>query len=161
MQKVLTDKSLSQVAILFRYFLFEALKKSGLGDSIPSEFKPWYNMMDLGLTTFTEFPPDWPGQRSDCHPWAASPNIEFYTGLLGLKPLLPGYEKISIEPSFGNLKILSGKVPLKMGILQFDLKKTGDSAVRGVINLPHGISGQFIFNGKQVNLVSGENKLDL
>ena len=117
--------------------------------------------MDLGLTTFTEFPPYWPGQRSDCHPWASSPNIEFFTGLLGLKSLSPGYDKISIEPSFGNLRKLKGMVPLKKGILTFDLEKSGNTAITGMITLPQGVSGHFSFNGKLINLESGENKIDM
>jgi hypothetical protein len=161
MTKVLTDKSLSQVALLFRYFLLEAMNKSGLGDSIAGQLTPWFDMTDRGLTTFTEIPVTWNGQRSDCHPWATSPNIHFFSSICGISPITPGYKIVAIEPSFGNLHWIKASFPVKYGAIKIELNKKKVQGVGGSIILPDGVSGIFRFEGKEIELRSGVNKIDL
>ena len=161
MQKVISDKSLSPCALFFRYYLLDALKECGLGDSIPGQLFPWYDMMKYHLTTFTEIPVTWEGQRSDCHPWATSPNIHFFKSMLGISPVSPGYEKVKIEPSFGNLSFIKGSFPSKIGSVLFDLRKNKQGKVSATINLPEGMSGIFRYGGKEQALIPGGNKFDL
>jgi hypothetical protein len=161
MKKVLFDKSLSEVALFFRYFLMEALKEAGMGDNIPGQLTPWRDMISRGLTTFTEIPVTWEGQRSDCHPWATAPNIHFYSSLFGIIPVTPGYERITINPSFGELKFFKGELPHKKGTITFELHMKGTSGVAGRISLPSGMTGSFLFNNSTIELKPGENKIEL
>jgi hypothetical protein len=62
--------------------------------------------MALGLTIWAEMPEP---SRSDCHAWGASPNIEFYRILLGIDSYAPGFNKIKIAPSLGELKEVSAQ----------------------------------------------------
>lgn len=62
--KIMTDKSITQATYYFKFYLFEAMKKAGLGNEYLGQLKPWYDMLDIGLTTFAENPEP---TRSDCH----------------------------------------------------------------------------------------------
>ena len=59
--------SLTQATFYFKFYLFEALKKTGLGDQFLAQLKPWRDMLAIGLTTFAEQPDrsDGPSTRSD------------------------------------------------------------------------------------------------
>ncbi|HEY0109263.1 MAG TPA: alpha-L-rhamnosidase N-terminal domain-containing protein, partial [Fibrella sp.] len=50
----------------FKFYLFQALKKTGMGDEFLPQLQPWHTMIANGLTTFAEQPE---ATRSDCHAW--------------------------------------------------------------------------------------------
>jgi alpha-L-rhamnosidase len=54
----------------FELSLNRALDDSGLGDLKVTQLGPWYNMLDLGLSTWAETPEP---ARSDCHAWSGKP----------------------------------------------------------------------------------------
>ena len=74
MQKILNDKGLIQTTIYYKFFLFEALQKSGMGDLYTSLLGNWASQLKQGLTTFAETDVE---PRSECHAWSASPNYHF------------------------------------------------------------------------------------
>jgi len=153
MGKVLNDESLTQATIFFKYYLNQALVKSGLGNRYLDLLDEWKNQLSLGLTTWAETPEP---SRSDCHAWGASPNIEFYRIVLGIDSDAPGFSKVKIEPHLGNLKNVKGEIPHPKGKIYTDYHlENGKWNIE--IKLPKTISGYLIWNGKHYVLKEGDN----
>ena len=155
MEKILSDSTLIQTSIYFKFYLTRALQKSKMGNEYVDMLEPWQYMLDQGLTTFGETDKN---PRSDCHGWSATPCFEFLHTIAGIQPSSPSFKTVLIEPHFGNLKEMKVDFPHPAGSLKMDLKKKGDK-VKGTIFLPKGISGNFIYNGKEVNLKEGNNTI--
>lgn len=158
MRRLLDDKSLIQCTIYFRYYLNQALKVSGLGDLFLDNLDVWRDQMALGLTTWAEMPEP---SRSDCHAWGASPNIEFYRILLGIDSGAPGFSSVRISPSLCGLKNLSGSMPHPLGLISvsYTIDDYGEGEARVI--LPEGLSGVFIWEGKELPLISGDQVISL
>lgn len=105
--------SLNQPTLYFNFYILEALKKCRIADAFMRKLEPWKQMLDLGFTTFPECPSL--DTRSECHAWSASPVYEFITGLLGISPALPGFEKVNMAPLLIKGLDLEGKVPVGRG----------------------------------------------
>ena len=82
MKTVLSDPSLTQATYYFRFYLFRAMKKVGLGDEYVAQLGPWRKMLALGLTTWAENPEP---TRSDCHAWSAHPNFDLLATVAGIR----------------------------------------------------------------------------
>ncbi len=157
-RKVLTDKTLIQCTIYFRFYLFQAMKKVGLADEYIEQLGPWHDMIAKGLTTFEEGDYD---ERSDCHAWGATPNYDFLATVCGIRPAAPGFSKIEIAPAFGKLTFMKAKMPHPKGIIEVDLKKTGNNNVSGFVTIPDNTTGVFIWNGKLKLLKGGKTEINL
>ncbi len=154
-KKMLSDTSLTQCTIYFKYYLHQALVKAGLGDGYLDWLDIWRKNIAMGLTTWAEIS-DLPYARSDCHAWGASPNIEFYRTVLGIDSYAPGFSKVKIEPHLGALTNVSGEMPHPNGKVAVAYAKTGDSW-KISITLPEKTSGMFLWKGKTYQLKSGLN----
>lgn len=150
-----TDTSLVQATFYYRFYLFRALKKVGLADRYTSMLKPWQDMLDIGLTTFAENPEP---SRSDCHAWSASPVYDLLATVCGIEPAEPGFRSVRIEPHPGNLKRIKGKMPHPAGEIVVDLSADKGS-ISGTVSLPLGLSGSFVWGGRQIPLSPGTNKI--
>lgn len=148
-ERFMNDKSLIQPTMYFRFYLTQALKKTGLADQYTETLGLWNEMLQKGLTTFAENPDP---ARSDCHAWSASPNYDFLATVAGIRPGAPGFRTVNIEPALGKLKFIRGMMPHPAGSIIFDLKRTGTDGINGEIILPDGLTGQFIWNGKAIPL---------
>lgn len=154
-QKVLSDTSLIQTTLYFKFYLFEAMKKAGLADLYCDQLKPWQDMIDLGLTTFAETPEP---TRSDCHAWSACPLYNFLATICGVTPAEPGFKSVNIEPHLGTLKQIDGVIPHPDGLIKVSLKKNGKK-LKGTVTLPQPLSGTFRWEGQEIRLHSGVNKI--
>lgn len=142
---LLTDKSLTQCSVYFKYYLNQALVKAGLGNDYMNWLGIYRENITLGLTTWAEYS-DVNSSRSDCHAWGASPNIEFFRTVLGIDSDAPGFSKIKIEPHLGALTKVSGEIPHPAGKVNVDYKlETGKWKIK--INLPKKTSGKFVWKG--------------
>jgi alpha-L-rhamnosidase len=157
LQKIILDTSITQCTYYFRFYLFEALKKVKAGDQFIGLLSPWQDMLGIGLTTFAEGPEP---TRSDCHAWSASPNYEFLSLVCGIKPAAPGFNKVLIEPFMGSLTGVEGKMPHPMGMIEVSLQKKG-TAIHAEVNLPKGLTGSFLWQGKTKELHPGPQGFDL
>ncbi|MEN8201157.1 MAG: alpha-L-rhamnosidase N-terminal domain-containing protein [Bacteroidota bacterium] len=157
MQRVLSDTSLIQTTIYFKFYLFRALQKCGLGDQYLSLLDPWKRMLENGMTTFGERDGN---TRSECHAWSSSPCFDFLHTVAGIYPLKPGFETIAVHPNFGTLEEMEVYFPHPLGKVKVDLKKEGNSRVKGLIILPEGSGGEFLWNEKLIPLIEGENRID-
>ena len=147
--RFMNDKTLIQPTMYFRFYLTQALKKTGLADSYLETLGLWNDMIQKGLTTFAENPDP---ARSDCHAWSASPDYDFLATVAGIRPASPGFRTVEIEPALGKLSFIKGQMPHPAGIISYDLKRNGKEGITGEIILPEGVTGKFIWNGKSVDL---------
>lgn len=157
MQTVLTDTALTQCSYYFRFYLFRAIKKAGLGDDYLSQLGPWKEMLKLGLTTWAEKSEP---ARSDCHAWSAHPNFDFLDTVAGIEPAEPGFRKVLIEPHLGNLKHLAAAVPSPEGKISVKYDHPGDGSLIADITLPQTLTGSFIWQGHRFELHGGEQHVD-
>ncbi len=158
MKKILEDKSLTQCTFYYRFYLTEALRKTGMGNLYVSQLKPWYDMIKIGLTTFAENPEP---TRSDCHAWSASPNYHLLSLVCGITPDSYGFKRVSISPNLGELSSVNGVVPHPNGDIKVNLKRVDDNGISGNVVLPENLEGDFIWNQKKISLKSGENKIEI
>ena len=135
--------------------------------------QPWYDMIDMGLSTFAENPEP---TRSDCHAWSSSPNYDFLATILGVEPDAPGFASVRIEPHPGHLNRISGVVPHPQGDIRVELRRTqpgnrnsggrnstvsGHGGLRGKVTLPGTLTGRFVWNGREIALSPGLNNINI
>ncbi len=157
MDKLMKDATLTQTSLYYRFYFTRALKKAGLGNLYASNLQPWQEMLALGLTTFPETSA--PNVRSDCHAWSASPCYDFLATICGIEAETAGFKSVRIEPNLGKLKDVSGALPHPKGLIKVSYKKQTDGFYSAEIELPAGLQGHFISNGKNIVLKSGKQTL--
>ena len=155
--RIMNDQKLVQPTLYFRFYLTQALKKTGLADRYLATLNPWKVMLNNGLSTFAEKQDP---TRSDCHAWSASPNYDFLATVAGIRPSSPGFKTIRMEPALGELKFIKGQMPHPSGMIVFDLKRIGTDGIQGEVTLPEGLTGTFGWKGKTVAL-KGKVRIDL
>ena len=158
LQKTITDSSITQTTFYFKFYLFEALKKTRMGDQFIAQLKPWRDMLAMGLTTFAEQPEP---TRSDCHAWSASPLYEFLSITCGIRPAEPGFRSVRIEPFLGNLTTVNGRMPHPMGEIAVQFERTPAGSLTGTITLPTTLTGTLRWQGKTIVLKGGKQAVSL
>jgi alpha-L-rhamnosidase len=158
MKKILEDKELIQTTIYFRFYLFQALKKTGMADQYTGMLGSWERMLENGLTTFQEGDEK---DRSDCHAWSASPLYHFLSLVAGITPAEPGFRSVRIEPALGDLKKIDATLPHPAGPIQVHLERKGKEGIKGTVVLPEGIPGTFFWGGSSVRLNPGTQEIQL
>jgi alpha-L-rhamnosidase len=157
MKKILYDSTLQQATFYFRFYLNQALKAAGMGDLYYSQLGPWRQMLTIGLTTFAEKPEP---TRSDCHAWSASPEYDFLATICGIMPDAPGFSRVLIRPALGELTEVEGSMPHPKGMIRVKLRKSG-TGISGEVELPAGVTGRFVYGGKEAELKEGVQKIDI
>jgi hypothetical protein len=155
-RKVLTDESLIQCTIYFRFYLFQAMKKVGLAEEYLEQLDPWHEMIAKGLSTFEEGDYD---ERSDCHAWGSTPNYDLLATVCGIRPAAPGFREIEIAPAFGKLNFIKAKMPHPKGRIEVDLQKNGNG-VKGFVVIPENSKGVFKWKGKSQDLTGGKTLIE-
>ena len=158
MQKVLTDRELTQCSYYFRFYLFRAMKKAGLGDDYLSQLGPWKHMLEMGLTTWAEAPEP---ARSDCHAWSAHPNFDFLDTVAGIEPAAPGFGKVLINPHLGTLKHLAAAIPATQGEISVKYDRENNTHLAADITLPEGLTGWLVWGGHKLQLHGGEQRVQV
>jgi hypothetical protein len=153
-EKIMNDQKIVQPTLYFRFYLTQALKKTGLADYYLQTLGPWKDMIGVGLSTFAEKQDP---SRSDCHAWSASPNYDFLATVAGIRPSSAGFKTITMDPALGELKFIKGQMPHPAGMIVFDLKRTEGSGIQGDVTLPEGLTGTFGWNGKKIQLKGKTN----
>jgi len=155
MKQVLGDPTLIQCTFYFRFYLFRAMKKTGLGDEYVNQLDPWREMLALGLTTWAENPEP---TRSDCHAWSAHPNFDLLATVAGIEPAAPGFREVEIRPHLGPLKQLRATLPHPQGDIAVAYERKGEGLAADV-TLPEKLSGSFTWRAKTVPLRPGSQHL--
>jgi hypothetical protein len=158
LKRIMTDTGVVEATFYFKFYLFQAMKKTGLGDGYLTQLKPWHDMLALGLTTFAENPEP---TRSDCHAWSASPNYDLLATVCGIRPGSAGYSSVWIEPSLGTLQTVNGKAAHPNGMIAVEFRRIGTSGLDAQINLPKGLGGVLVWNKKKFSLVGGPQRITI
>jgi hypothetical protein len=118
---------------------------------------PWKEMLALGLTTWAETPEP---TRSDSHAWSAHPNYDLLTIVAGIHPGAFEFQKVVIEPHLGDLQNVTVSFPWNESDIRLDYKLDhGTWTMR--VNLPPGLPGDFVWQGKHYTLHAGPQVLTL
>ncbi len=156
-RRVLDKEELIQATYYFKFYLFRAMRKAGLGDEYLDQLDPWHEALDLGMTTFPEHPEP---SRSDAHAWSASPVYDFLATVTGIRPDSHGFSSVLIEPKPGDLEWIQAAMPHPYGEIRTDFKFM-NGRLTGTVILPDGLEGRLIWNNQEISLKSGEQILDL
>ncbi|MEH7118811.1 family 78 glycoside hydrolase catalytic domain [Neobacillus vireti] len=126
------------------FFYYQALMRLGKNDIVIDNIRDNYGyMLENDATTC------WEGweliegdfSRSHCHAWSAAPTYVFGVLFLGVKPLEPGFTKVSISPNLNGLKWIKGSVPIPQGKIDIYCKDLGEY-VDLQITLPDQVEAQ-------------------
>jgi len=141
----------------FRFYLARAIEHAGLGEEYLKLLGPWQTMVGLGLTTWAESPEP---TRSDSHAWSAHPNFDLLRIVAGIKPKVPGFAAIAIEPHLGDLKEVRAGMPIPRGMVEVEYKRAANG-VDARVKLPAGEKGELVWKAKTYALQAGEQTLNL
>jgi hypothetical protein len=154
-RKLMTDDSLAQCTIYYKFYLYQAYVEAGLGDDYINWLDIWRENMAMGLTTWGEDANVF-GTRSDCHAWGASPNIEFFRTVLGIDSDAVAFKRVRIEPHLGDLKEIGGSMPHPAGEISVQYKVKGKK-LQVEITLPDAVDGIFVHGSESRPLCGGKN----
>ncbi len=156
---MLEDSTITKATIYFRYYLHQALIKSGMGNQYLNWLDKWRENIRLGMTTWAEMS-EVSESRSACHAWGSSPNIEFFRTVLGIDSDAPGFARVKIEPHLGAINNIGGAMPHPMGTIA--VKYTNrNNQWEIIIDLPLKVNGRFVWKGKTYMLKGGRNTFKL
>jgi alpha-L-rhamnosidase len=156
LSEIYADDSLLKASTQFQAYFHKALGEHGMANDYLNHINIWKELIDLGFTTFPEYPDINP--RSDSHAWNAYPAYEFFTIVCGLQIAEPGFGSVVIEPNLGNLEWVKATLPWRSDEIRFDLKKTR-RGIRGSIYIPSALKATLRLNGKEVLLKEGVNEI--
>lgn len=158
MQSLIENTEITQSTYYYSFYVLEALRQAGLADQYIAQLDPWQTMLDLGLTTTPETPEP---TRSDSHAWSAHPNYGLLATVLGIRPAEPGFRTVRIEPALGDLEFAEGTMPHEKGLIEVRLEPGSADSVRARISLPDGLTGTFVWNGRERALRGGLQEFTL
>lgn len=137
------------------HYVFEAFEKAGRGDLVLERLGCWSEYVAMNMNCPLEslvFP------RSDCHGFGAHPIFHFHTGVAGVSPDAPFFSKVRVAPCPGHLHRIKAKTVHPKGFVETDFTFNGN-AVAGTVVLPEGVSGTFVWRGKESPLQPGSNRI--
>ncbi|MEP0765645.1 MAG: alpha-L-rhamnosidase N-terminal domain-containing protein [Fimbriimonadia bacterium] len=155
----------------FAFFWLEMLAEMGWTEDMLNVIRDkWGFMLDCGATTcwevFPSFYESGRWTRSHCHAWGAGPAYFLGTHVLGVRPLEPGFARVSIAPSVRGLSWAEGRVPTPHGPIGVRWSLTEDGmeleaelpeGVVGVVEAPLG----YLLSSKPAELKAGRHSLRL
>ncbi|MGA2272413.1 MAG: alpha-L-rhamnosidase C-terminal domain-containing protein [Bryobacteraceae bacterium] len=139
----------------FRFYVARALEHAGLGDEYLESLQPWRGLLPLHFSTWPETPGD---TRSDSHAWSAHPAYDLLTLVAGIEPGSPGFASVRIAPHPGNLTEVAATFPHPKGAISVTYERQGNH-LTGMIVLPEGLDGIYVWNGRTQPLHSGRNEI--
>ena len=124
--------------------LLDGLYRSGLGAdalallSAGDGIRTWKHMLDQGAGgTMEAWDPSIKSNTTYSHPWGASPVWLISSGLMGLRPLKPGYREFVVALQPGGLGRAELTMPVPTGDIHISYRITGKADSRpGFVPLP-------------------------
>lgn len=94
---------------------------------------------------------------SASHAWGGAPLVLAAEGILGVRPIAPGYRRFAVEPELCGLDRASGTVPTPHGDIVVSLeRRAGDGQVMVTMTVPPGTIA--VWRGAE--LTAGEHRLE-
>jgi len=125
----------------FAFFMLELFAAEKNWQRILEQIrKDWGFMIAQGATTFWEMWSLSSGRltRSHCHGWSSAPTFFLSTGILGIKPLSPGFKRIAISRTAIDLEHIQGRIPTPYGLIEIRYWHE-DGELKSWMNIPGGI----------------------
>lgn len=94
------------------------------------------------------------------HSWSGGGLTVLAKEIAGIRPDGPGFENIIISPDPGYLTFINCTVAHKSGAISCEMKFT-KRGVKATIQLPEGVTGNFVWKGKTIQLKSGKQFISL
>ena len=117
---------------------FGALANQMIGDDDPSNLHSWRHMIATGGgATMEGWDVSIKGNTTYSHPWSASPAYLLVRGMLGIRPLEPGYRRFEVRPQLGDVREVSATVPTPLGTIRVHCVNDG-TAVSVDLDVPEG-----------------------
>jgi len=157
MHSCMTNPGLAQCSFSMSFFLFRALEKVQLYRLTETLWTKWLDQLDNNVTTWPE---DLLAQRSDCHAWGAVPIYEFTSCILGVKPLLPGYEVVGIKPCTDYFPQAEGVVATQWGPIKVKWEMREDNFCLSV-RLPRVCKAVITLPDATVQVCEGEQDIHI
>jgi hypothetical protein len=111
-------------------------------------------MIGMGLTTWAESPEP---SRSDSHAWSAHPTYDLLTIVAGIAPESAGFKSVRIEPHLSSLQQLTASLAHSDGNIGVRYEREA-AGLRATIDLPHSLTGTFLWQGKTYPLHGGHQQ---
>jgi len=148
------DDNIVSGSPFFMVNLLRALIKAGLKHRALDIIRKRYgHMLDNGATTVWELWDLFKVENgkvnrmvSASHAWGSAPILFFVEGILGIEPLVKGFEKFTINPELCGLGSVSGSVPTPKGVIKLDIREEGRKQCINIF-IPGGCTG--LFEGKE------------
>lgn len=157
-QKIILDTTLVPATLYFNFYVFQALKKVGLGGEVINEMDKWYAFLDNGFSTFPEHGIE---SRSDCHAWSAHPLFDFLNITAGVEPASPGFKTVVIRPQPGKLSNINASMPHPLGEISIEIREKKNGVSQLKIILPAGLTGKLIYKQSTYMLPGGNHEFSL
>jgi len=157
-ERCLRDSTISKSVYYFRFNHFKEMRRLGLSHYLDDVLDIWKNLLPLNMTTVPE---RMAKQRSEAHPWSASPSIAFIQNIAGITPAEPGYKSVDIQPELGELTWIEASYPHHKGNIKVELRKTDQGILEGSVELPLGLTGNFRWKEHTLVLKEGKQKINL
>ena len=93
-----------------------------------------------------------------CHAFACAPLYFLQTGVLGIKPLQPGFREFSINPCLAGITQAQGVVPTPYGDISISLVKQNMNHIEIKMKIPQGTCG---LTSDERRLSSGQQEFTL
>jgi alpha-L-rhamnosidase len=132
----------------FRYVVHDALAEAGRPDLVADACRDWGTFLRAGESTWPE---TWVG-GSHCHGWSSTPTRDLVVYVLGIQPSEPGFTRVRIAPSLGDLEWASGTAPTPHGTISLEVRQD-----HLVVDSP--ISVALDWSGKSHELPSGHHRI--
>lgn len=133
-----------QVDLYFLFYGIEALSKHGRFGEAEEFIRSRWGLQERygALTVWESYVRGAVGTGSQCHGWAAAPNVYLVRTVLGIKHPQPGQPSLLlIQPEAISLGWARGSYPMKEGLVEVDWKVVGESFLLDV-NLPKGVEAE-------------------
>ncbi|MGB3776814.1 MAG: alpha-L-rhamnosidase C-terminal domain-containing protein [Tunicatimonas sp.] len=161
-ERTVTDTTLSPATYYYRYYLLEALQKTGRADLLPQVQQPWVDLVRLNASTVVErFESPFKKSRSEAHPWGTAPALFYFTLVAGIEQPGFGWDRVRMAPQLGELRFVKGKYPTPKGVISFELRRRGAKELDVRVEVPEAMEIVFAWRGKQRLLSSGAQQFVL
>lgn len=149
-----------QPTVPFSFYLFRAASRLNAYDRVWPRIRVWEDMLSSGTTTWFEMPEP---TRSDCHAWSSWILRDFFTEILGIHPLRPGFREVLIRPRFvKGLDRAEGMLPTCAGGVSVNWRRSTRGKVEIEVELPETCQGGVLeINGERFLLRPGRNRKEV
>jgi alpha-L-rhamnosidase len=141
----------------FAWYLVRAFEHAGLSHRYVDLLQTWRELLNLHYTTWPESRGD---TRSDTHAWSAHPTADLLGIVAGIRPAAPGYARLRVAPVLGTLSSLDATAATPHGPVSVRYRIVNE-VLTADLEVPSGLPGEFIWNGRAHPLRAGHNRLKL